>query len=134
MAATGEGAPRPALPDAGRLRGRQGPRLRPGDGRGGGVGAAHGLGTVGTSTTGSLTGGAPVAESGGIVANALPAVPQLSRREQQVAELVADGLSNRQIADRLYISERTAEGHLEHIRNKLGVSSRVQVAAWITER
>jgi predicted ATPase/DNA-binding CsgD family transcriptional regulator len=68
------------------------------------------------------------------VANALPAVPQLSRREQQVAELVADGLSNRQIAERLFISERTAEGHVEHIRNKLGVSTRAQVAAWIADR
>ena len=51
-----------------------------------------------------------------------------------MAELVADGLSNRQIADRLYISERTAEGHLEHIRNKLGVRSRTEVATWAVER
>ena len=45
---------------------------------------------------------------------------QLSRREKQVAELVADGLTNREIAERLFVSERTAEYHVEQIRNKLG--------------
>jgi DNA-binding CsgD family transcriptional regulator/sugar lactone lactonase YvrE len=54
----------------------------------------------------------------------------LSRREREVAALVADGLTNHEIADRLFISERTADGHLEHIREKLGVNSRAQVAAW----
>jgi tetratricopeptide (TPR) repeat protein len=44
--------------------------------------------------------------------------------------MVADGLTDRQIAERLVISERTAEYHLEQIRNKLGVRSRAQVAAW----
>jgi predicted ATPase/class 3 adenylate cyclase len=55
---------------------------------------------------------------------------ELSKRELEVARLVAAGLTNRQIADRLFISERTAEGHVERIRNKLGFSSRSQVAAW----
>ena len=56
----------------------------------------------------------------------------LSRRESEVAQLVAEGLSNREIAARLYISERTAEGHVEQIRNKLGFHhSRAQVAAWV---
>ena len=54
----------------------------------------------------------------------------LSRREREVAALVAEGLTNREIAERLFISERTADGHLEHIREKLGVNSRAQVAAW----
>jgi DNA-binding CsgD family transcriptional regulator/sugar lactone lactonase YvrE len=54
----------------------------------------------------------------------------LSRRELEVAALVAEGLTNRAIAQRMYISERTVDGHLEHIREKLGVSSRAQVAAW----
>ena len=54
----------------------------------------------------------------------------LSRREQEVAALVAEGLTNRAIADRLFISERTVDGHLEHIREKLGVNSRAQVAVW----
>src|SRR5439155_5214193 len=55
----------------------------------------------------------------------------LSRREQEVAALVAAGLSNRQIAERLFISERTAEYHVEQIRNKLGFHSRSQIARWI---
>src|ERR1700680_4770926 len=55
----------------------------------------------------------------------------LSRREREVAALVAEGLSNREIAERLFISERTAEGHVEQIRNKLGFKSRSQVAAWV---
>jgi predicted ATPase/DNA-binding CsgD family transcriptional regulator len=55
----------------------------------------------------------------------------LTRRAQEVAELVALGLSNREIAGRLFISERTAEWHLEQILNKLGFRSRSQVAAWV---
>jgi pimeloyl-ACP methyl ester carboxylesterase/DNA-binding CsgD family transcriptional regulator len=57
--------------------------------------------------------------------------PQLSRRERQVAKLVADGLTNREIAERLVVSERTAEYHVEQIRNKLGFHSRHEVRAWI---
>jgi predicted ATPase/DNA-binding CsgD family transcriptional regulator len=58
----------------------------------------------------------------------------LTRRERQVAALVAAGLSNRDIADQLAISERTAEAHLEHIRTKLGLRSRAQIAAWAVEQ
>ena len=58
----------------------------------------------------------------------------LTRRQLQIARLVAGGLTNREIADRLFISERTAEGHIEQIRNKLGFSSRVQIAAWLVEQ
>lgn len=57
--------------------------------------------------------------------------PALSRREREVAALVAEGLSNREIGERLFIAERTAEGHVEQIRNKLGFRSRAQVAAWV---
>jgi pimeloyl-ACP methyl ester carboxylesterase/DNA-binding CsgD family transcriptional regulator len=57
--------------------------------------------------------------------------PELSRRERQVAKLVADGLTNREIAARLVVSERTAEYHVEQIRNKLGFHSRREVGAWI---
>jgi DNA-binding CsgD family transcriptional regulator len=59
--------------------------------------------------------------------------PLLSIRERSVAGMVAQGQSNRLIAERLHISERTAESHLEHIRNKLGFHSRSQVATWATE-
>ena len=51
-----------------------------------------------------------------------------------MAALVADGLTNRQIADRLGIEERSAEGHVERIRTRLGVTSRAQVAAWWARR
>lgn len=60
--------------------------------------------------------------------------PALTRREREIAALVAEGLTNREIAKRLFISERTADGHLEHIREKLGVNSRAQIAAWVVQR
>ena len=56
---------------------------------------------------------------------------ELSRREREVAELVASGLSNREIAQRLYLSERTVDNHVHHILDKLGFDSRVQVATWL---
>ena len=57
----------------------------------------------------------------------------LTRREHEVAELIAHGLSNKDIAARLVIAQRTAEGHVEHILNKLGFTSRAQIAAWVAE-
>jgi non-specific serine/threonine protein kinase len=54
----------------------------------------------------------------------------LTRRELEVVALVAAGLTNKEIAERLFLSERTAEGHVERIRNKLGVRSRTDVATW----
>jgi len=59
-----------------------------------------------------------------------PETGPLSRREREVVALVAAGLTNREIARRLYIAERTAEGHVERIRNKLGLRSRTEVATW----
>jgi DNA-binding NarL/FixJ family response regulator len=47
-----------------------------------------------------------------------------------VAGLVAQGLTNRQIADRLYLSERTAQNHVQHVLVKLGFSNRSQIASW----
>ncbi len=55
----------------------------------------------------------------------------LSRREEEVASLVAQGLSNREIAERLVISERTVESHVQGILNKLGFRTRTQIAAWV---
>ena len=57
--------------------------------------------------------------------------PSLTRREREVAILVAQGLTNREIATRLFISERTAESHVEQIRGKLGFHSRTQIVAWV---
>ncbi|WP_037935235.1 helix-turn-helix domain-containing protein, partial [Streptomyces sp. SPB78] len=52
-----------------------------------------------------------------------------TRREREVAGLVDEGLSNREIAERLVISKRTADAHVEHILAKLGVGSRGEVGA-----
>jgi non-specific serine/threonine protein kinase len=57
----------------------------------------------------------------------------LSPREQEVAALLALGLTNRQIAERLVITPRTAAAHVEHLLNKLGFASRHQVGAWVAE-
>ena len=55
----------------------------------------------------------------------------LTRREREVAQLVGAGLSNREIAERLYLSERTVDNHVHHVLGKLGFESRVQVATWL---
>ena len=55
----------------------------------------------------------------------------LSKREAEVARLVADGLSNKEIGARLFISEHTVDSHVRSILNKLGVNSRAQIAAWM---
>ena len=59
--------------------------------------------------------------------------PPLTARELQVAELVAEGLTNQAIARRLSVAPRTAEAHVENIRRKLQVRSRAQIAAWVTQ-
>jgi predicted ATPase/DNA-binding CsgD family transcriptional regulator len=65
------------------------------------------------------------------VAAATPGEAELlTERERQVVGLVAEGLTNRQIATRLVISERTADRHLSNILGKLGLTTRAQVAAW----
>lgn len=63
---------------------------------------------------------------------AVESIDPLSRRERQIAGLVAEGLTNRQIAEGLHIAERTAENHVQHILTKLGFNTRSQIAAWHT--
>jgi non-specific serine/threonine protein kinase len=75
-------------------------------------------------------GDAPAAPSAALSTEAKP----LTRREKEIAGLVADGLGNRDIAERLYLSKRTVDSHLEHIFTKLGFTSRTQLAAWVRER
>jgi non-specific serine/threonine protein kinase len=58
----------------------------------------------------------------------------LTARERQVAGLIAEGLTNGEIASRLKMAERTADAHVEHIRNKLGLRTRSQIAVWAHER
>jgi non-specific serine/threonine protein kinase len=55
----------------------------------------------------------------------------LTKRESQIAELVSEGLTNREIALKLGIAQRTAETHVEHILTKLEFTNRAQIAAWI---
>jgi DNA-binding CsgD family transcriptional regulator len=56
----------------------------------------------------------------------------LSKRETEVARLIAEGMSNKQIGARLFISERTVTTHVGNILNKLGFDSRVQIASWMS--
>jgi DNA-binding CsgD family transcriptional regulator len=58
-------------------------------------------------------------------------VAPLAKREVDVARLVAEGLSNKQIGARLFISERTVDSHVRSILNKLGFNSRAQIASWM---
>jgi non-specific serine/threonine protein kinase len=59
------------------------------------------------------------------------ATTPLTQRQHEVALLVAQGLTNRQIAEQLVITERTAGAHIEHILDELGFSSRTQIAVWV---
>jgi DNA-binding NarL/FixJ family response regulator len=82
-------------------------------------------GSAPPTTTTSATGDSPRAHSTREVA-------RLTRREREVAALVARGLTNRQIGERLVIAESTAERHVINILNKLGQHSRSQIAVWAT--
>jgi DNA-binding CsgD family transcriptional regulator len=55
----------------------------------------------------------------------------LSPREREVAQMVAEGLSNREIAERLVLSQRTAANHVQHVLTKLGFARRAEIAAWV---
>ncbi|WP_436496977.1 LuxR C-terminal-related transcriptional regulator [Actinokineospora sp. HUAS TT18] len=96
---------------------------------------------------GDLAGAAALAERTRPMANALGMAPwsarlafgtvtedPLTARERQIAALVAQGLSNRGIAEALVIAERTAQNHVQHILTKLGFTNRAQIAAWVAKR
>lgn len=63
---------------------------------------------------------------------ASPAPAVLTAREAQVARLVAEGLTNKEIAARLVVAARTAEGHVERVLIKLGFTSRAQIVSWVS--
>lgn len=105
-------------------------RGRPGD-----MSRAHALaGTV--LVRADLLGTPPLAAGArALLRNAAsPADGGLTRREQEVAALIADGLTNRAIAQRLYLSERTAANHVQHILDKLGLANRSQIASLVSSR
>jgi len=58
----------------------------------------------------------------------------LTMREREIAELVTQGLGNREIAEHLVLAKRTVDSHIEHIFNKLGFTSRAQIAAWVSRQ
>jgi non-specific serine/threonine protein kinase len=68
-----------------------------------------------------------------MTATAAPSGGPLTAREQEVAALVARGLTNYEIAERLVITRRTAEAHVTHILSKLGLRSRAQIALWAAQ-
>jgi DNA-binding CsgD family transcriptional regulator len=74
------------------------------------------------------------AEGSTAVARRADATEPLTKRELEVAALIESGLSNREIAHRLVIAKRTADGHVERILAKLGFTSRAQIAAWMARR
>src|SRR5215472_10184382 len=73
--------------------------------------------------------GEPVSTAGKPPHNAVSG--PLATRELEVARLVADGLTNKQVGARLFISERTVENHVRNILNKMGFDSRTQLAGWM---
>ncbi|HYY17994.1 MAG TPA: LuxR C-terminal-related transcriptional regulator, partial [Streptosporangiaceae bacterium] len=76
----------------------------------------------------ALTGSGPRQDTGGAHRGPTPLTP----REHEIVMLIAQGLSNREIADELVISPATAARHVANILAKLGFSSRTQVASWAT--
>ncbi len=79
-------------------------------------------------------GGAEVLRTGGVARRGPAQRILLSRREQEVADLVAQGLNNVTIARRLFLSRPTVSSHVARILNKLGFASRVQIAGWVVEQ
>ncbi|MEU4242199.1 AAA family ATPase [Actinoplanes sp. NPDC026619] len=106
---------------------------RAGDAAGFMAAAREAYGRVGATIPGYLSSPdvAPSAPSSSPTLPALPARSALSAREIEVARLVAAGMTNREIAAKLVIAPKTAAAHVEHIRTKLGVSRRAQIAAWV---
>jgi predicted ATPase/DNA-binding CsgD family transcriptional regulator len=83
---------------------------------------------------GPRAGDVDVSGEPGTASDGSEAAAVLTRREREIAELVATGLSNREIATRLFISKRTVDAHVEHIFGKLEISSRVQLTVLLQDQ
>jgi non-specific serine/threonine protein kinase len=77
--------------------------------------------------------GLAVGENAPVATPSVVRVGPLTTREQEVAVLVAHGLTNHEIAERLVITQRTAETHVTHVLSKLGLRSRAQIALWAAQ-
>jgi predicted ATPase/DNA-binding CsgD family transcriptional regulator len=77
------------------------------------------------------TGEAPAGPAGDEPGDGDPPARPLTRREREIADLVAAGLGNRDIAEQLVLSKRTVDSHIDHIFTKLGFSSRTQLVNWV---
>ncbi|PPJ23722.1 protein kinase [Nocardia nova] len=94
-------------------------------------GAAH---REGTAMSFRAAVGFALGEGSRAVATGIQPSTNLTKRERQIADLVAEGLTDKAIAARLVISLRTAQGHVGHILAKLGFTSRAQIATWVVEQ
>jgi CRP-like cAMP-binding protein len=102
-----------------------------------GRGEPHGTEGDGALSPGAAAVAGPRSPAGGRVRGGegrASAFAHLTPREREVAALIAQGLTNREIAAVLVVTERTAATHVEHILSKLGLRSRAQVAAWTAEQ
>jgi DNA-binding CsgD family transcriptional regulator len=99
----------------------------------GDVGRARNLLATVTRRASEL-GMAPFKTEAGALIESLVAAGPLSRREWEVAGLIAKGMTNREIAETLYLSERTAQNHVQHVLTKLGLSNRSQIATWVARQ
>ena len=109
--------------------------------RGAGDTARAELGEEAYAAAYALGAGLPLGDAMAVARGQRPAAPEppdppkpLTRREREIAGLVAEGLGNREIAERLFLSKRTVDSHLEHIFTKLGFSSRTQLTNWVLEQ
>lgn len=103
-------------------------RRRPGD-----IARARSLLTT-SSRQASALGMGVIKEKTDALVEELATAGPLTRREWDVAGLVAAGKTNREIARELWLSERTAQNHVQHVLTKLGLSNRSQIVAWVTHQ
>lgn len=86
------------------------------------------------SRGGSSTSTAPIARAFGTTTRREVTPSGLSLREGEVAQLVAQGLSNKEIAARMHLSVRTVESHVRNVLARLALSNRTQLATWTRQR